>query len=134
MPFLQPEAPGRSGEVPGSVDYRFARRQLLHRFRSGELTTGDVCDAQSELLRIASNHSRKATAPCPICAEKQLRIVRFAFGARLPSGGRVVEDNAHLRKLRSRYGKAAGTRTYAVEVCLGCRWNHLLEVVPLVAT
>ena len=131
MPFLQPEAPGRSGDAPGSIDYRFARRQLLHRYRSGELTRGDVCDAQAELIRIALNHSRKATSPCPICAQRELRIVRFVFGSKLPAGGRVVENNTHLLKLSERYGGSSGARTYSVEICLACRWNHLLDIVPM---
>ena len=116
------------------MDYRFARRQLLHRYRAGELTRGDICDAQGELLRIAANLSRKSTAPCPVCAELKLRIVRFAFGPKLPSGGRVVEDNAHLRKLADRYAKSTGARIYSVEVCVACRWNHLLQIVPLGAS
>jgi hypothetical protein len=131
VPFLQPESPGREGPEPGSIDYRFARRQLLHRYRSGELTRGDICDAQGELLRIGTNCSRKATAPCPVCGESTLRVVQFAFGPRLPAGGRVVEGRADLRRLVEKFGRQPGARTYTVEVCLECRWNHLLQVVPL---
>ena len=127
VPFLQPDTPGRPGSAPGSVDYRFARRQLLHRFRSGELGQHDVCDAQPELMRVATNCSQASTAACPVCGERQLRVVRFVFGNKLPSGGRVVSTRAELRKLAS----APGRRCYSVEVCLGCRWNHLLQVVPL---
>ena len=68
VPFLQPESAGRPGSSPGSIDYRFARRQLLQRFRSGELSTGDVCDAEIELMRIAVNCSSGSTVPCPVCA------------------------------------------------------------------
>ena len=129
VPFLQPETSGRPGSTPGSVDYRFARRQLLHRYRSGELTRADVCDAQSELLRIGTNCSQRATAPCPVCAETQLRIVRFVFGPRMPAGGRVVASRSEMLKV----GQASrgGLRCYTVEVCIACRWNHLLQVAPL---
>jgi hypothetical protein len=133
MPFLQPESPGRAGSVPGSIDYRFARRRLLHRFRAGELTRQDVCDAQRELLRVAENCSRRSTVACPVCGEPSLRLVQFAFGTGLPPGGRVVEGRAGLRRLAERHGRHANARTYTVEVCLACRWNHLLEVVPLSA-
>ena len=128
MPFLQPETPGRPGPTPGSVDYRFARRQLLHRFRAGELDRTDVCDAQSELLRVGHNCSQRATAPCPVCGESQLRLVRYVLGPRLPAGGKVVAGRAELRKVTE--GRV-GARCYTVEVCLACRWNHLLRVDPV---
>ena len=110
------------------MDYRFARRQLLHRFRAGELTRADVCDAQGELLRIGTNCSQKARTPCPVCGEADLRLVRFVFGRRMPAGGRVVASRAELRKLAQ---GTTGLRCYTVEVCLGCRWNHLLDISPL---
>lgn len=128
MPFLQPESAGRPGRTPGSVDHRFARRQLLHRYRSGELTRADVCDAQAELMRIALNCSQGSTVPCPVCAESTLRVVRFVFGPRLPAGGRPVATRAELRKLAEGPGER---RCYTVEVCTSCRWNHLLQVAPL---
>jgi hypothetical protein len=131
VPFLQPEQPGREGPVPGSVDFRFARRQLLHRYRSGELTREDVCDAQPELLRVGTHCSRKATAPCPVCGEPSLRLVQFVFGPRLPAGGKVVGSRAELTRLAERHGRHESARTYTVEVCLECRWNHLLRVDPL---
>ena len=133
MPFLQPEQPGREGPTPGSVDYRFARRQLLHRYRSGELTREDVCDAQPELLRVGTHCSRRATAPCPVCGEASLRLVQFAFGPRLPAGGRVIESRAEMARLAERYRNQESARAYTVEVCLGCRWNHLLRVEPIAA-
>lgn len=60
-----------------------------------------------------------------------MRLVRFVFAPRLPAGGRVVENSEHLKKLAQRYGGRPNVRTYTVEVCLSCRWNHLIEVVPL---
>lgn len=99
--------------------------------RSGEVSRGDVCDAQRELIRVAHNHSRRATAPCPVCAESSLRLVSYVFAPRLPAGGRVVEGRADHERLARRYGGKPNARTYTVEVCIECRWNHLLEVVPL---
>ena len=107
MPFLAPESGGRPGTTPGSVDYRFARRRLLHRYRAGELTRADVCDAQHEL-----------------------RLARFVFGPRMPPGGRVVAGRAELLRLADRH-RGGGLRCYTVEVCLECRWNHLLDITPV---
>jgi len=128
VPLSQPDSTPRPGRSPGSVDYRFARRQVLGRVRSGAIARSEVCDAQRELMRVAEHCSQKATTPCPVCAENRLRIVRYVFGPRLPAGGRVVTSRSELRKLAS--GRS-GLRCYVVEVCLGCRWNHLIEVVPL---
>ena len=116
---------------PGSIDYRFARRQLLRRFRAGELARNDVCDAQSELLRIGTNCSRRRRCrarcardrPCGWCGSCSARGCRPVAA--------VVEDRAELAKLAERYGGRPPARTYTVEVCLECRWNHLIEVVPL---
>lgn len=126
--FLEPDIPGRPGSAPGSVDYRFARRQTLFRFRAGELTPADVCDAQNELMRVAQNCSQVSTAKCPVCGERQIRIVRYVFGPRLPSGGRAVASRSELRKLS---GRSGDFRCFTVEVCTGCRWNHLLQIEPI---
>ena len=129
VPFLQPESAGRPGSTPGSIDYRFARRQLLRRYRSGELSVEDVCDAQRELMRVALNCSSGSTVPCPVCGETTLRLVRFVFGPKLPPGGRPVAGRAEMLKLATPRGDR---RCYTVEVCTSCRWNHLLQVTPLV--
>ena len=122
MDFLEAGASGRPGSAPGSVDYRLARRRVLRRFRSGELTLADVCDAQRELLRVATSCSEPARSRCPVCAEPELRIVRFVFGPRLPSGGRAISSRSELARLAERAGEQ---RCYVVEVCTSCRWNHL---------
>src|SRR5690606_21443501 len=115
--------------TPGSVDHRFARRQVLQRYRSGELTRADVRDAQADLMRIARNCSQRSTVACPVCTESTLRVVRFVCVWRLPAGGRAVASRAELRKLADGTGER---RCYTVEVCTSCRWNHLLQVEPLV--
>jgi len=130
VPFLAPESGGRPGTTPGSVDYRFARRRLLHRYRAGELTRADVCDAQHELLRVGTNCAQRARNDCPVCGEHELRLARFVFGPRMPPGGRVVASRTELRKLAER-SRTNGLRCFTVEVCLHCRWNHLLDITPV---
>lgn len=128
MSFLEPDIPGRPGSAPGSIDYRFARRQTLHRFRAGEIGADEVCDAQSELMRVALNCSQRSTAKCPVCAERNIRIVRYVFGPRLPPGGRPV---ASRREVSMMAGRPGDFRCYTIEVCAGCRWNHLLQIEPI---
>ena len=120
--FLESGGTGRPGSSPGSIDYRLARQRVLRSYRSGNIAETEICDAQAELLRVAVSCSEPATQPCPICGEKSLRIVRFVFGPRLPSGGRAVSSEGELQRLA---GRAGEHRCYVVEVCPQCRWNHL---------
>lgn len=128
MEFLEPSGPGRPGRRPGSIDYRLNRRRVLRSFRAGEVAENEICDAQSELLRVAVSCSEPAREPCPVCDDQSLRIVRFVFGPRLPKGGRAVSSRNELRRLAERAGEH---RCYEVEVCPRCRWNHLRETYPL---
>lgn len=121
-------APSRVGQAPGSVDYRFVRQNTLREFRAGELHESDVCDAQPELMRVAKNYSQKSTVPCPVCGERSLRLVKYVFGFRLPAQGRVAVSRAELQALQIPRGER---RCFTIEVCLECRWNHLLDIVPL---
>lgn len=102
---------------------------MLFSYRAGELSRADVCDAQPELMRVALNCSQASTAKCPICEEASLRLVRYVFGNRLPPSGRAVKTRGEMRKLASRRGDR---RCYTVEVCTACRWNHLLQIEPLI--
>ena len=115
---------GRPGGAPGMIDYRLDRRRTLRAFRSGELDRQEICDAQIELMRVGRDYSKAATTPCPVCEERTLRHVRFVFGPRLPPAGRCVTSAKELERLAQ---KAADYRCYLVEVCIGCRWNHLLS-------
>ena len=50
--------------------------------------------------------------------------VTYVFGPRLPKGGRCVTSDRELDRLAARKSVSQG---YVVEVCTGCRWNHLTE-------
>jgi hypothetical protein len=108
----------------GQVEYRLARDAAVRSFRRGKVGKLDVCDAQSELLRVATNLGQPTEEPCPICEDTLLAHVSFAFGPRLPPGGRVVATQAELRAL----ARSSDEITfYVVEVCTGCGWNHLVR-------
>ena len=124
MLFPQTNGSGRPGDTPGTVDYRLDRRRVLRAFRAGEVDREEVCDAQLELMRVGRDYSRAAPTPCPICTERSLRHVRFVFGPRLPAQGRCITSTKELERLGERAGEY---RCYLVEVCIGCRWNHLLS-------
>ncbi len=114
----------------GQVEYRLARDSVIREYRRGRLSRLDVCDAQSELLRVARNLGRPTEVDCPICEEAKLVYVSFAFGPRLPAGGRPLASVAETQALaRSREDVAF----YVVEVCLECSWNHLLRMFTAAA-
>lgn len=110
----------------GQVEYRLARDQNVREYRRGRLSRFDICDAQMELLRVATNLGRKTEDECPICETNLLTHVTFAFGPQLPAGGRAIGSTKELRQLaRTLRSEVA---FYVVEVCTECKWNHLVRM------
>lgn len=110
------------------VDHRLARRHLINEYRRGRLRADQVCDAHPELIRAAKNVGTESSHRCPICDERQLRLVTYVFGPRLPSHGRCVSTASELRALTMRSDELTA---YVVEACIACRWHHLLRVIPV---
>jgi hypothetical protein len=113
---------GRSG---GVVDYRLTRQSVVSQYRKGRLSRLDVCDAHPELRRAALMASAPTGEGCPICEECQVVLVTYAFGPRLPAGGRCITSAREMAKLSRRREPVA---CYVVEVCPECAWNHLTRV------
>ena len=112
----------------GTIDHRLARRHVVAEFRRGRLARHEVCDAHPELVRAAEHASRTTEETCPICEQSKVVLVSYVFGPRLPAFGRCVTTAQELAKL----SKRSGTFTcYVVEVCPGCRWNHLAQTFAL---
>lgn len=107
----------------GEIDFRLARQSVLGAFRAGSLTQAQICDAQPELLRNAEFCGTPTDQPCPVC-EAPLCHVTYVFGSRLPSHGRCISAAAELERLARRRAISTG---YIVEVCVTCRWNHLVR-------
>ena len=110
------------------VDHRLSRRHLINEFHRGRLRQDQVCDAHPELIRAARNVGSPATIGCPICNERELRLVTYVFGPRLPAHGRCVSTADELAKLGARPEELTA---YVVEACVSCRWHHLLRVLPV---
>jgi len=118
----------RPAAAPGQVDYRLIRRHTVDEVKRGRLSKLDVCDAQPELVRAATNCGRATGEVCPICDDGPLVLVSFAFGPRLPAHGRCITTAKELDRLGRRVDTLA---CYVVEVCPACRWNHLVRSFPL---
>jgi hypothetical protein len=112
----------------GVIDHRLERRALINQVRGGRLGRDQVCDAHPELIRAATNVGTPTTMTCPICEEVQLRLVTYVFGPRLPPQGRCVSTAKEMASLNRRRDDLSA---YIVEACIGCRWHHLLRVLPV---
>jgi hypothetical protein len=115
------------GRVDGG-DYRLAREAVVRSYRGGRLSRLEVCDAHPELLRAARNVGQPTAETCPICAEARVVHVSYAFGERLPPGGRCLASREELARLDRR---ATPVTCYVVEVCPECAWNHLARMLLL---
>jgi hypothetical protein len=113
---------------PGEIDYRLERQRVLSEYKSGARSAMRVCDAQDELMRNAEHCGTATTEPCPVCKTPAMKHVTYVFGARLPSGGRCMTSMAEMQRLARR---KAPYSAYVVEVCVACRWNHLVRSYAL---
>lgn len=104
------------------VDYRLARNAVIRNFKNGRLSQLDVCDAHPELVRAASHVGELTSEECPICEERKVVLLSYAFGTGLGPSGHLVTNRGELSKLTRRSRELT---CYVVEVCPGCRWNHL---------
>jgi hypothetical protein len=107
------------------IDYRLQRRIALDQLALGKLALEQPCDAHPELLRAARHLGEPKGEQCPVCHVVELVTLHYAFlhdGPRT-QGGRVVEPSR-----LAAYAQRKGDMTvYEVEVCQGCRWNHLVS-------
>jgi hypothetical protein len=115
----------KKGRLLGVVDYTLAKRAVLRDFRRGLLSRLDICDAHPELIRAARNVGEEIPRHCPVCDERQLRVLAYVFADELKrDNGRVwtVDQGARLA------AECRDAKCYVVEVCTDCSWNHLSEV------
>jgi hypothetical protein len=117
-----------AGGFAGVVDFRLARNAVVKEFKRGRLSRLDVCDAHPELLRNAVHCGRPGPEVCPICEERDLVLVTYVFGSRLPPSGRCMTSVEELARLNRGARELAA---YVVEVCTGCNWNHLIRTFPV---
>lgn len=108
------------------IDHRLLRGTQLHKFRTGQISRAEVCDASPELFRVAESFGDAQQRPCPICGESSLVNVTFAFGKGLPKMGRAVGSNGELDQIRQ---ARESVDFYVVEVCRDCGWNFLLRKI-----
>lgn len=111
----------------GEVNHRMQRRAALRAVESGEVTRDVACDAHRELVRAGTHIGIDAGEPCPVCGGARLRHVRYVFTGRAAKGrgegGRAIPGD----KWEATLERLGDVKVYLVEVCVDCRWHHLLE-------
>lgn len=105
------------------VDYSLQRRALLRDVYSGRTGTAEVCDASPYLLNAARFHGEATQRRCPICRRDNVRNVHYIFGDELKTSAGQARSLRELALIASGYREF---EVYAVEVCRGCGWNHLV--------
>jgi hypothetical protein len=108
----------------GVIDYALARRSALAGLASGRLRRAEVCDAQPYLLRAARFHGERSKSPCPVCQVTAMSTVTYAYGEcfRPEANGRARAT----RELAELAEALPDFTVFVVEVCVVCKWNHLL--------
>lgn len=110
------------------VDHALARRALLRSLFGGGLFTTtssyDVCDASVFLVRAAQAYGVVTDRTCPICRREQLQEVSWVYGDDIGDCSGSARSAAQLAALDRAYPDFA---VHEVEVCAGCRWNHLVR-------
>lgn len=115
----------------GRIDYRMARRATLRDVRQGLRGRSDVCDAHPDLVRAGRHIGEVVKKNCPLCDTEGLRHVTYIFPTwgKTKNRGQAV-PRASVGNFRKRFGDLA---VYTVEVCIDCKWHHLVEKLDVVA-
>lgn len=109
-----------------TIEHGLMRKFAIREFKRGRAAKEEICDANSELLRVAENLGEPSSYPCPICTTEALVNLTFAFAQKLPRSGLCVSSKREVTTLREVHEDIA---FYLVEVCRHCRWNYLLKKI-----
>lgn len=106
------------------VDYTLAKQDVIRRYRTGRVPKSDICDAHPELIRAATSVGVDAAGKCPVCRERSLKRIAYAFGPSLRRyNGRICTPE-RMEMLLENHDEFV---CYEVEVCIECHWNHLVK-------
>lgn len=95
----------------------------LRDVRAGRLAREEVCDADFLLRAAAEHHGWDTGRECPICGG-ELRDTLWIYGDQLGRRSGSARSSQEIAELTA---QGLEFSVHRVEVCLRCRWNHLLE-------
>jgi Family of unknown function (DUF5318) len=107
------------------IDYALQRRSVLEALRrpGKHLARLDACDADPMLVRAAKHHGEPAKSPCPVCGKRDMVELTYTFGDQLGQFSGRIKRTSELEEMAHQYGEF---KVVVVEVCLSCRWNHMI--------
>lgn len=113
------------------VSHHFERAAHVRQVMDGTLPREEACDADFLLRAAAEHHGVEAGRKCPLCGS-QLRDTLWVYGedlGRRAGSARSAKEIAEFAEELATAGKVF--TVHRVEVCLTCRWNHLLETATV---
>ncbi|MFH0411896.1 DUF5318 family protein [Corynebacterium sp. L4756] len=105
-----------------TVSHEWERAATLRELRAGRIAPEEVCDADFLLRAAATHHGVAVNRPCPLC-DGALRNTRWVYGEEL---GRRAGSARSETEIAQFVSEGLEFTVHTVEVCLACRWNHLL--------
>jgi hypothetical protein len=107
------------------IDYALQRRSTLETLRrpGRQLARMEACDADPMLVRAAKHHGEKSSAACPVCTKPELVNLSYVFGEQLGQYSGRIKQTPELEEMAHEFGEF---KVVVVEVCLECRWNHMI--------
>ena len=112
------------------IDYALQRRSTLETLRrpGRQLARMEACDADPMLVRAAKHHGERSAVPCPVCAKTDLMNLSYVFGEQLGQYSGRIKKTRELEEMAHEFGEF---KVVVVEVCLDCRWNHMIQAYLL---
>lgn len=104
------------------VSHEWERAAALREVRAGRLSEADVCDADFLLRAAATHHGVASARECPLCGAT-MRNTKWVYGEVL---GRRAGSARSEKEIAEFVAEGLEFTVHTVEVCLACRWNHLL--------
>ena len=108
-------------EARAVIDYSLDRKATLSELFKGLST--HLLDADPYLLKAAKHHGLLTDRQCPVCKKENLTELRYTYGDQLGQYSGRIKTNDEIAEMANEYGEF---KVYVVEICKGCRWNHLV--------
>ena len=108
------------------IDYALQRRSTLETLRrpGRQLARMEACDADPMLVRAAKHHGETSPSRLPGVRQAEMMNLSYVFGEQLGQYSGRIKKTPELEEMAHEFGEF---KVVVVEVCLDCRWNHMIQ-------